>query len=421
MKVVIISDKYRSGGAAIAAYRIAEGYKLMGAHVVHIVGFNDRLERTVIDIGKIRFGRKRYRADININSKGPLLKEIIQKFYSIRILDETKKQRPDIIHLHNIHGLLPNPSLITNLDRLGIPVVWTLHDMWAFTGHCAYSLDCEKYKDNACDRLCPRPNEFPPLKKKYIKKEFEKRKRIYAKAMNLHIVTPSKWLAEAAKQSIGGSIGISVIANGIDYEYYRPIEKKSAKKALGLSPDKQYVLSVCQSLREVRKGWHYLEKALGLIDSAKFELLACGAGPLADDNSFGMPVHNIGFIENEPMLRIVYSAADLFVIPSIAENLPNVIIESISCGTPCLGFNVGGIPEIIRDGVTGYIAESKNIYDLAAKILYVIDMDKDEYEQLSKSCRSVVKSEYGYKAQALRYLELFETLKHRAVNCRKSG
>lgn len=398
----------------MAAYRIAEGYKQNDVQVAYIVGFKRGSETNVIDIGNIRFGRKSYYADINIHSKGPLFKRIIQKYFISKILSAVRKQHPDIIHMHNIHGLLTSPSLVVELDRLCVPIVWTLHDMWAFTGHCAYSLGCEKYKTNGCNRYCPYPHAFPPLNKQYVQEEFNRRLRIYRTVKNLYIVSPSKWLANETRKSVLGNIPISVIPNGIDCEVFRPIDKKSARKALGLSFEKRYVLTGGQNIQDSRKGLRYLEKALQRVVSDNLECLIYGRDmlPLSSIKAVRIPVHNMGYVENEYLMRILYSAADLFVIPSIADNLPNVLIEAISCGTPCVGFNVGGIPEVIRNGVTGYLAEYKNGDDLGDKILKILDMAKDEYEQLSKMCRKVAMEEYEFKAQSSKYIKLFESLQN---------
>jgi glycosyltransferase involved in cell wall biosynthesis len=409
MKIVIISDIYRRGGAAIAAYRIAEGYKLHGAEVAYVVGHQSGRPKNVVDIANFKLGRKRYHMNMNIYSKRPLLKGIIQKYYITRIIKEVKKQAPDIIHLHNIHGILPNLSLLIKIDRLGIPIVWTLHDMWAFTGHCAFSLECIRYKDSGCDWHCPYPDEFPPLKKEYVEKEFNQRKLIYKKVKNLHFVTPSRWLAGEVHKSMVGSVKVTVIPYGIDYDFFKPINKAPARESLGLSPNKKYILSGSHNLQAKRKGWRYFENALNQIDRKNFEILTYGTGSEAISNKTGIPMHHMGFINNERMIRILYSAADLFVIPSIGDNLPNVIIEAISCGTPCVGFDICGIPELVRNGITGYLAENKNDHDLAIKILKILDMDQNEYKQMSKMCRQVVREKYGFKANSKKYMKLFES------------
>lgn len=311
---------------------------------------------------------------------------------------------PDVINLHWVSaGFLR----LETLKKLNRPLVWTLHDSWAFTGGCHLPLDCRRYTD-ACGR-CPALGSRSELD---LSRWTWNRKAKAWRDVPITLVTPSRWLARCARDSslFRGS-RIEVIPNGLDVNRFRPVEKGAARSLLGLPPDKKYILSGAVSMTsDSNKGFQHLAPALRKLKDAGFgtecEVLVFGAMEPVDAPDFGLKTHYLGYFHDEPRLSLLYSAADLFVAPSMQENLPYTVMEAMACGTPCVAFDVGGIPDLIDHKVTGYLASPFQAESLAEGMAWVL---KGEVDQ-SAACRCKVESEFDISSTAGNYLELYSDL-----------
>jgi glycosyltransferase involved in cell wall biosynthesis len=265
-------------------------------------------------------------------------------------------QKADIVHMHWVNFGFLSLSDITSLTRLNKPVFWTLHDMWAFTGGCHHSGTCEHFQQSCgnCKFLKnPNPNDLSH-------RLWDAKKNGFAEK-NLHIITCSDWLGGRAKQSsILGGHSIKTIPNAIDTEFFSP-----NAAGLGLDPNKKYVLFVAMRVNAPAKGFHLLKEALAYLDPKTTELLIVG-GELTEE--LPLKSHSFGQVSDPAKMRDIYAAADVFVTPSLEENLPNTIMEAMACGTACVGFHVGGIPEMIEHHITGYVAQAFDPADLAKGI-----------------------------------------------------
>jgi glycosyltransferase involved in cell wall biosynthesis len=328
------------------------------------------------------------------------------------ITQHSKIKENDIIHLHWINFGFLSINSLEKLLKLDKPLVWTLHDMWAFTGGCHHSGSCEEYQKACgnCDKFLKNPQEYD-LSFNILK---DKKKIFFEK--NITVVTCSKWLSERAKKSVlFANIRVENIPNPIDTEIFTDIPKADARRALGLDIEKQYILFAAMRIDAVGKGFSYFAKALKQYaqsaESATLnqtELLIFGQAQATDFDQLPFRVNMLGHLSRTEDIVHAYAAASVFVIPSLEENLPNTIMESLACGTPAVGFRVGGIPEMIDHQYNGYLAEYRSAEDLAAGIGFVLQHPQPE--KLAAQARQKVLDNYAEAVVAQRYDDIYESL-----------
>lgn len=284
-------------------------------------------------------------------------------------------QKADVIYLHwFLFGFLSFKN-IEQLMNLNKPIVFFLHDMWIFTGGCHYSFDCDKFTNH-----CNNCQFFPKEKEKDLSyKEFEKKRKLFSKYDNLHYVSPSKWLYECTKKAtLTKDKPLFHIPNVLDKNMFKPFDKKVAKEILNIDVQETVIAFGAISVDSPYKGWAYLQEALQLLSEddkyMNITVLIFGSGynkEIAERIPF--KIKFVGFLSSEYATNVMYNAADLFVAPSLADNLPYTIMESEYCGTPVVAFNTGGIPDLIKHKANGYLANYKDSQDLAEGIKYCID------------------------------------------------
>jgi len=315
----------------------------------------------------------------------------------------------DILHFHGIHGGFINYLALPGLTA-GRPSVFTLCDMWPLTGHCAFSFDCDRWQIG-CGH-CPYPNAHPPVKRDATKLEWKLKDLAYSRSQ-LTIVSKSKWLTQTARQSkLINRYPIHEIPNGIDTNVYQPLDQVYCRSQLDISLDKHVLMFAAVKLDDFRKGGDLLLKALEkLPQSLKKEiiLLILGAGENIETEVTDMQVVHLGFIADDYHKAICYSAADLFLFPTRAETFGNVALESIACGTPVISFAVGGVPDIVRPGITGYLAQPENVDDFSQGILQLLE-DKRLLSQLSQQGPRVVHQEFTLEDCAKKHIDLYHGL-----------
>jgi glycosyltransferase involved in cell wall biosynthesis len=312
----------------------------------------------------------------------------------------------EILNLHWISGFFEFQDFFSELPA-GLPVVWTAHDMNPFTGGCHHAADCRKFwaSCGACPQLGSSvQNDLSKAvwnRKHSAYRRFEKRK--------FSLVAPSRWLAgEARASSLLGDLPITIIPNGLDMEAFAPRHRPTARDVLGIPPNAKVLLFVSAYLNDRYKGLSQLLGAVaGLRSVPNLFLLAVGKG--AELIELPMPNKTIDFLTDERMLSLAYSAADLFVLPSVADNLPNTAIEALACGLPIVAFEVGGIPDVVRNGLTGLLVEPGNTLALAAAIEELMN-SPDLLAHMSANCRRIAIDEYSVEMQARRYTALYSSL-----------
>lgn len=277
-----------------------------------------------------------------------------------RLLSYIDQINPDLIHFHALHGYYVNfQKLFDYVDRHGIPCVWTFHDCHAFSGNCGYFYECRKWREG-CGR-CPRIHDYPKsLFFDFTGYMWKRKKYLFTKGKNRVIVTPSDWLTAEARQSFFNKYPCVTIHNGIDTEHvFYPRDKKQCREKHGYAMEQKIVLGIAVGYSDPRKGAKYiLQLARDLQDEATVVLV----GWQSSDDVMLKGISNVRTVpatENAHVLAEYYSLADVFVLPSLAENYATVTLEAMACGTPVVGFDAGGIPEQLT-GNKGIVVETGN-------------------------------------------------------------
>ena len=319
-------------------------------------------------------------------------------------------QQADVLHLHWINFGYLSISGLRSLVELGKPIVWTLHDQWAFTGGCHYSRGCEHFLSHC--RHCP-----------YLKKPgehdlsntiFERKKELFRNA-NVHFTPPSQWLAnEGQRSALLRDFPFTVIPYAIDQSAFCPLERTSANEHLDL-PDagNPRILFGSANVTDSRKGFRYFAESLKLLHAQQPgltpEVLVFGKGRSYLFDELPYPVRHLGILTTEDDIVAAYNAADAMVVPSLEDNLPNTVIESLSCGTPVVGFRTGGIPEMIDHEQNGYLATVGSAQELADGLAFVLTHPNPE--TLRQTARQSAESRFSETVVAGKHIELYQQLK----------
>jgi glycosyltransferase involved in cell wall biosynthesis len=408
MRIVMLSDwETQFGGAAVAASRLARSLCLAGHEVSRIVAVKDgnKYPWGIAELQPSIWGWAVHRFLLGLAWESYSRWEIRRGLRRLLTVCQ-----PDVINIHNLHGASTSygwPIEVVSDSVAIAPVAWTLHDMWSFTGRCAFNYECHKYPEG-CDETCPTPAEYPALAPYKISKAWNKRRAIYQRSQNLVAVAPSGWLARSARQSIWEGRRLEVIPYGLPLDIYQPMDRALAREALGLPVRGITLMTAAFNFQDPRKGSEILFQALRMLRARPLNLITLGSDP-TDVDIDGIQVCQLGYIDHERSKVLAYSAADVFVHPSQADNLPNTVMESIACGTPVVSFTVGGTPDMVRPGQTGWLANEVTATALAA----TLDQACGEIAggcNLRDSCRAVAEVEYGDELQAWRYISLFQAM-----------
>ncbi len=322
-----------------------------------------------------------------------------------KLIQQIKDIQPDIIHLHVIHDYYINyPILFKFLKEFGKPVVWTFHDCWAFTGHCAYfeAEGCKKWKE--CCHHCINLKKYPRSFIDRSRKNFLLKKECFTNTPNMVIVPVSNWLNNLTKQSFLKDIPTRVIHNGINTEVFHPIENTNVRKKYNIDKNKQIILGV-SSLWEPRKGLTDFIELSKIIDKSRYQIILVGIDKKTKKR-IPIDIICIGRTDNVGELVSLYSEALVFLNPTYEDNFPTVNIEALACGTPVVTYNTGGSIEAV-DEETGFIVEQGDISGLYRCIKQVVKSDKDTYIE---KCRKRAVKYFDAKNCFAKYIKLYSIL-----------
>ena len=393
MKVLLVSTSDMVGGGAIAAFRLMEALNNNGVKAKMLV--RDKLSSsvTVAQTGTI-IPKVLERLQIMSRLKGKLWQADTADF-GINITQTEEYKEADIIHLHWINQGMVSLSCLKKMIKDGKKIVWTLHDEWPYLGICHYKGDCQETECRQC----------PLLPGNIAHKHYLQKQNIYKKG-NITFVGCSQWITDRAKQAMPDAEVVH-INNCVPHNIFRHIDQTEARKKLDLPLDNKIILFCSQNLNDERKGYTYLQQALEKFIIQGPQSMAMDSHSPKGGEGGGLMTICIGkggrYISSPEEMAMMYAAADVFVTPSLQDNLPNTIAEAMSCGTPCVGFNVGGIPEMIDHLQNGYVAQYKDVNDLAEGIQYVLTHDMRE-AALHKAA-----SAYGETHVAQKYINVYES------------
>ena len=320
-----------------------------------------------------------------------------------KVVERINNLNPDIVHLHWIAGGM---FRIEDLQRIKAPAVWSLHDMWAFTGGCHYDEGCGKYTDQCGNCPVLGSNKTKDLSYKIFKRKL----KTYAKIKNLTIVGLSRWLAKSAEQSaLFKDKPVVNLPNPIDTNMFNPLSKNIARGMLGIPVEKKIILfGAMSAITDPRKGFIELSNAFNLLRLTDIELAVFGSNKPEVIPDFKFPARYLGHFHDDISLKVLYSVADVMVVPSLQENLSNVIMESIACGTPVVAFRIGGNSDMIGHKINGYLADPYEPASLARGIEWVLK--HPEPEKLSTNARQKVLDCFEMEKVAQRYKALYEEI-----------
>ena len=422
MKIVQINTYDITGGAARAAYRLHRGLLQIGQDCRTLVRYKASTDDSIVGVVPenppekveeeffLSVAIQQHYIDSHRTDISNTLFSLPYPGYDLSALPMV--QAADIINLHWV-AQYQSPLTLHKLFALGKPVVWTLHDHWAFTGGCHYTAGCEEYRHGCapCPQLADDPFELPAAVLKDKLKFFED--------ANLTIVTPSRWMAECARQSrLFKNLRVEVIPNSLETDVFSPQPKSEARESIGISAETITILFGGVNINERRKGFRELKAAIkyclkdarfqNLVKSDKIRMICFGR--LSDDlNTVGIPVIPLGYLDSDEKISAAYSSADIFILPSLEDNLPNTMLEAMSCGTPVVAFDVGGMPDAVINGVTGQLVPLGDTRQMGKAILSLI-FNSEKRGVMGKKCREKIEEQYKLEIQAQRYLELYQEL-----------
>ena len=321
-------------------------------------------------------------------------------FYSVnqtkRLIRRIKEFSPDLIHLHNLHGFYINIKLLFEyLAKADIPVVWTLHDCWSMTGHCAHFIynGCTKWK-TGCHH-CSQKKEYPiSLVMDQSWRNYKDKKRLFTSVPNLTICTPSQWLADIVKQSYLGNYPVCVMPNGIDLEVFKPTPSKF-REEYGIG-NRKMILAV-SNVWSPKKGFLDVCKLADMIDTQEYALVIVG---VTEEQKKQLPASIVAITRTQNVQQLVeiYSTADVFINPTYEDTFPTVNLEALACGTPVVTYNTGGSVEAI-DAASGAVVEQGNVAQLLEVVQHI-----SEWNRASALCRGKL---YGKHDKYEEIIELY--------------
>jgi len=320
------------------------------------------------------------------------------------LIKKIEEIKPDVINLHNIHGYYLNIEVLFKyLAKTNIPVVWTLHDCWPFTGHCAHymRIKCDKWKTQ-CDHCLNRGGYPRSLFLDCSSDNFSRKKKLFTAIKNLTIVTPCHWLESDVKRSFFGTYSVRAIYNGTDTEVFKPVNSDALRDQYQIKPDDKVLLGVASVWSPIKGLADFFKLRSQLDNSYKIFLVGLNSKQIAS-----LPDGIIGIQRTESVKQLAefYSMADVFVNPTYVDNFPTTNIEALACGTPVITYNTGGSPEAI-DSNTGLVVKQGDLIQLQNYIKYIAER-KNEY---SDKCRQRAVKLFNKQNRFNEYVELFNTV-----------
>lgn len=416
MKITLINTSDAGGGAPAACVRLLKALLLKGTDAKLLVQDKKTNHPKVSAIANSFFSRliagyNFYRERVPFMLFQAENKSVNFAFSTATVGTDITAQpeieQADLLHLHWVNQGFQSVKNLIALTRMGKPVVWTLHDMWSFTGGCHYAGDCDHFTHH-CGHCWMLKN---PEAKDISYRGWKRKMHLFSDPSQIVFVTCSNWLADVAKtSSLLQGYRIQAIPNPIDADIFSPKDNAANRDKWKLPAGKKIILFGAANIMDRRKGIIYLVEALELLRDSfgdEVEIVIFGKNKAFDMSLLPFKVHEMDIIAAEENLAELYSLADVFVTPAIEDNLPNTVMEALACGTPVVAFNTGGIPDMIDHLQNGYLAEYKSAVDFAAGISFVLNGTNPG---LAENARNKVLQNFSNEVVAGKYLELYRSL-----------
>ncbi len=419
MHVVFLNTNQMKGGAAIAAHRYFNAYLNTGANVsyafVHAVAPGEHM----VDLRHSFFLKKVVKYLLKFERKLTRKRKIPgEGYWSVSrwprfYLRKIKRLKPDIINLHWINDDFLS---VGEIAKLGVPLVWTFHDVWAVTGGCHYPGDCQGFT-TGCGN-CPKliiPGRYD-WSRHLWRQKYKKWKHL-----DITIVCPSHWMAQMVKQSrLFGDKRIEVLPYSVEPEIFKPIDSSPVREKLNIKPRQKVLLfGAVNSLNDRRKGAWLLVDALKKLkervppDDLVFLVFGAEESPTLSEVPFR--VINLGFINDKRELANYYAASTAYVLPSVEDNLPNTVLESLACGTPVVAFDIGGVSDMVEHNKNGFLVERADTSLLANALEKLIKLPDADYETMRKAALAKIERDFSQQMVGEKQRALFESIMQKRV------
>lgn len=407
MRILTVNAADLEGGAARAAYRLHTGLQRLGHEPYMLVQGRTSDDHRVMGP---RTRMEKFMARVRPSLDGWPARRypgLGNKLFSpswLRgpaLVERINQDPAELVHLHWITAGMLRPE---DLLRVQKPMVWSLHDMWAFTGGCHYDEGCGRWMQ-ACG-TCPMLGSSK--EHDLSRRVHERKQKTYAQLKDkLTVVGLSKWMAECASQSsLMRDLHVVNLPNPIDTHTFKPVDRRVAKEILGLPQDRPLVLfGAVNATADPRKGFAHLSAALHTLPNGSVELAVLGASRPANPPDLGHPTHYLGRLHDDASLCVLYNAADVTVVPSVQENLSNTVVESLSCGTPVVAFHIGGNSDMVDHQVNGILAPGFDAAAMAEGIRWVLD--PSHREGARAAARRIAEERFGEAEVCRRYEALY--------------
>lgn len=410
MKILIVNTSDIEGGAARAAYRLHKALLAQGVDSQMLVQKKSSDDFTVEALATTKVQK-------GLNLLRPTLDSIPTRFYKNKtktlfspswlgfsnIIDKINEINPDIVHLHWICGAMMR---VEDIARIKAPIVWSLHDNWAFTGGCHIMWECEKYKTEC--GACPRLGSNK--KNDLSSKVFKRKQKAFESKKDMTIVGLSSWLNNASKSStlLKEKNHIN-LPNPIDTNIFKPFDKEKSRELWSLPQSKKLVLFGANSATsDINKGFKELSEALHKLEDKDIEFVVFGSSEPKESQNFGFKTHYLGHLHDDVSLVTLYSAVDVMIVPSLQEAFGQTASEAMACGTPVVAFGHTGLLDIIDHQRNGYLAKPFDTTNLKDGIEWVLD--HEDYEKLCLNAREKVRKEFDNVLVAKKYIELYKEI-----------
>lgn len=400
MKVLIVNTYYNGGGAERVARSIYKGIVDKDTRVFFLAGRYQRRLPDDVEVVYYGLGIRLLTALTGWFLKGNLIYSYRSRKRIIKIIEE---KSIDIVHFHNVHGNYLGLREISKISKVCPNIIVTMHDMWLLTGGCAHSIDCKKWIAEDC-AYCDGNISMHPFR---LSKAVYKEKKA-VRNLDIRWVVPSKWLYNRCIEADMNPDRIRIIRNGISNDKYYIMDKASVRSKYGIEQDAHVLMFVSNGIRNVYKGYKYVEEAIcGLKSGDEFAAIVVGG---TEDIDLPISVYNYGYVHSDAKMCELYNAADVFILPSIADTLPYTPMEAMACGTPVIAFDTGGIPEIVNNE-TGWILSEKSGEAIKTCLEHIFAKgDMKEYQLKSEKGVYYINENYSEEKMLSNYFELYNEM-----------
>lgn len=416
MKVLLVNTSERTGGAAIATLRLMRALNKADVQARMLVRDKQTDDEDVLclDVNPALLKAKFCAERAEIFAANMLQRENLWTVdiatHGTDITNHPAFKEADIIHLNWINQGMLSLSDIRRIVDSGKKIVWTLHDMWPCTGICHHAENCQGWL-SACGN-CPKLAR--PSDGDLSARTFRRKREAYGEG-HICFVACSHWLADIARRApLQNGCRVESIPNAIDTHFYQPGDKAEARQRLGLPTGRHLMLFVAHKATDELKGINYLIEATRLMKEKRPEwikklgVVPVGKGASSLKNAFACDCYPIDYVSEASTMRDLYRAADVLVMPTLMDNLPNTIVEAMSCALPCVAFNVGGLPQMIQNGLNGFLARYRDADDIAR--LSLETLFSSSYERLAEGAHRTAQASYSEEVVASQYIKLYESL-----------